>query len=131
MRGAVAKVLIVDDEQTYRHYISARLARDGHTVETAATGADGIDVGVAFGPDLLIIDWMLENGDLGIRVADALHRRNPELQTIFITGFSAERVLRERGGPPIFRCVEKPFEIDDLAGAVGEALANRQRESGD
>ena len=127
----MAKVLIVDDEPGYRRYVSARLARDGHTVETAATEADGINVGVAFGPDLLIVDWMLESGDSGIRVADALHRRNPELKTIFITGFSAERVLQESEGVPIFRCVEKPFDIDDLAGAVDEALANGQRENGD
>ncbi len=115
----MAKVLIVDDEQSYRRYISARLARDGHTVETAATGAEGIDAGVACGPDLLIIDWMLENGELGIRVADALHQRNPELQTILITGFSAERVLGESEGPPIFRCIEKPFDQDQLLTLLG------------
>ena len=127
----MAKVLIVDDEKGYRRYISARLTRDGHTVETAATAADGINVGVAFGPDLLIVDWMLENGDSGFRVANALHQRNPELKTIFITGFSAERVLQESGGPPIFRCIEKPFDTDDLAAAVAEALVNGRRESGD
>jgi DNA-binding NtrC family response regulator len=126
----MAKVLIVDDEQSYRRYISARLTRDGHTVETAATGADGIDIGMAFGPDLLIVDWILEHGDLGIRVADALHRRNPELQTILITGFSAKQALKESEGRPIVRCIEKPFEIDDLAAAVGEALATDQRDGG-
>jgi len=118
----MAKILIVDDEESYRRYLSARLARDGHAVETSASEADGISVGVAFGPDLLIVDWKLENGDSGIRVADVLHQRNPELQTILITGFSAESVLREIEGPPVFRCIEKPFDIDDIVNAVGEAL---------
>ena len=123
----MAKILIVDDEETYRRYLSARLARDGHTVETSASEADGITVGVAFGPDLLIVDWKLENGESGIRVAAALHQRNPELQTILITGFSADSVMREIDGPPVIRCIEKPFDIDEFVAAVGETLTNGQR----
>ena len=94
----------------------------GHAVETSASEADGITVGVAFGPDLLIVDWKLENGDSGIRVAASLRQRNPELQTILITGFSAESVLREIDDPPVFRCIEKPFDIEELVAAVGETL---------
>ncbi len=118
----MAKILIVDDEESYRRYLSARLARDGHAVETSASEADGIGIGEAFGPDLLIVDWKLENGESGIRVAAALHQRNQELRTILITGFSAESVMREIDDPPVFRRIEKPFDIDELVDAVGEAL---------
>ena len=119
----MAKILVVDDEQGYRRFVSERLARDGHTVETAETISEGIDVGTAFGPDLLIVDWMLDGGDEGIRIALALQQRNPKLQTILITGFSAERILQESEDAPIFRCIEKPFGMDDLSSAVSEALA--------
>jgi two-component system nitrogen regulation response regulator NtrX len=124
----MANVLIVDDERSYRKYISQRLTADGHTVETAATRAEGIAVGLALGPDVLIVDWMLDNGESGLLVADALRQRNPAIQAICITGFSAERVMAERGDSPIYRCIEKPFDLDDLADAVADALSEARRD---
>jgi len=119
----MAKVLIVDDESSYLHYISAHLVREGHEVETAASGEEGIRVGFTFAPDLLIADWLLEDDGAGIRVAEVLRQRNPALRTILITGFSSEQVREKAASSHVFCYVEKPFDMDELAGAVREALA--------
>ena len=54
--GTPIRILIVDDEPTYREYLERFLARDGLSVRTAETGSDAIRIADEFGPDLLLAD---------------------------------------------------------------------------
>jgi len=118
----MAKALIIDDEKTYCYYLSQILEREGYEVRSALTGHDGLDMTQTFVPDVLIVDWMLKDDYDGIQVAEAIRRTNPNLQTIIITGFSAEDPQREAGNTQVFRYLEKPFEIQDVLNAVHDAL---------
>jgi DNA-binding NtrC family response regulator len=122
----MARVLIVDDEAGYRRYVSQRLEQDGHTVETAAHGAEGIDVGATFHPDLLIVDWMLHNDYTGIEVAQALREIDPDMRTILITGYPSNRLRRMAREAEVFRFLEKPFDLETLEEAVRQALEARK-----
>jgi DNA-binding NtrC family response regulator len=118
----VARILIVDDERSYRRYLAHHLAREGHEVQSAAGRDEAIDVGAEFLPDVLILDWML-NGAVELEVAEALQEIDQDIRTILITGFASEHARQEAMGVPIFRVIEKPFEMSDLSAAVRDALA--------
>ncbi len=118
----MAKILIVDDEEVYRTYLSGWLAREGHDVETASDGHAAIDVGKTFAPDVVIVDWMLKNDLYGIQVAQALRAFSPDLKIILITGFPSEELRREAMDARVYRFMEKPFHMTELSAAVRDAM---------
>lgn len=118
----MAKILIVDDHQGYRRYPAMVLEREGYRVETAAGGREAIEIGTRFEPDVLVVDWLLDNEWNGARVATALREFNPSLQVVVITGFDPMR-LEGRDEIDIYRVLSKPFDLDEFLAAVAGALA--------
>jgi len=119
----MARVLIVDDEEMYRKYLSQILEIEGCTVRTAATGSDAEAIARDFDPDVLIIDWLLAEDRRGTEVAQELQGRHPDMRTIMITGYSADEIGKAGASTPVFRLVEKPFRLETIVSAVNDALA--------
>jgi CheY-like chemotaxis protein/anti-sigma regulatory factor (Ser/Thr protein kinase) len=53
------RILIVDDDQANRLVLSAMLAKDGHTVHTAADGQEALDVFTREQPDMVLMDVVM------------------------------------------------------------------------
>lgn len=124
--GTPVRILIVDDEPTYRDYLERFLARDGLAVRTAETGSDAIRIAEEFGPDLLLADWMLRCEMHGIEVGEVLRERWPELRILLMTGFPTADLESEAARVGIDGVLEKPFGLEDLAGAIASALESRK-----
>lgn len=120
--GTPVRVLIVDDEPTYREYLERFLARDGLAVRTAETGSDAIRIAHEFGPDVLLADWMLRCEMHGIEVGEVLRERWPELRILLMTGFPTADLEAEAARVGIDGVLEKPFGLDDLTCAIRAAL---------
>ncbi len=122
---SVAKrILIVDDEPTYREYLERFLIRDGLEVRTAETGAEAIELAREFTPDLLLADWMLRCDMHGIEVAEAIRNQCPELRILLMTGFPTADLQTEVATTGIDGLLEKPFALADLSKAISDALPN-------
>lgn len=120
--GTPVRVLIVDDEPTYREYLERFLSRDGLSVRTAETGSDAIRIAHEFGPDVLLADWMLRCEMHGIEVGEVLRERWPELRILLMTGFPTADLEAEAARVGIDGVLEKPFGLEDLTGAIRAAL---------
>ena len=59
----MARVLIVDDEKTFRVAAQAGLAAEGHEVRTAASGGEGLAIARSFAPDIVVLDRNLPDAD--------------------------------------------------------------------
>lgn len=118
----MGKLLIVDDEETYRAQLSLILTAEGHEVWTARDGREGIEVGLSCRPEVLIADWRLTNGTSGLHVAEALHETDPGLRVIMMTGYSADD-LQIHLKSAAFHILEKPFGVEDMLKAVERALS--------
>ena len=81
------RILIVDDEPTYREYLERFLTRDGLDVRTAETGAEAIALADTFRPDVLLADWMLRCEMHGLEVGEQLREGSPDLRILLMTGF--------------------------------------------
>ncbi len=66
-----ANILIVDDEPETRRLIAAMLKPEGYLVQTAASGAEALDLVVQQRPDLIVLDVMM-SGLGGLDVARRL-----------------------------------------------------------
>ncbi len=113
--GRKAKVLVVDDEPHILYYMRATLESWGHTVDTAADGADALARLRRGGYDLIITDVRMPN--LGGReLFERLRQDAPALaeRVVFATGDTVRddtMAFLERSGRPF---LHKPFKLAEL-----------------
>lgn len=122
----MARVLIIDDEEQLRDLLKQMLTRDGHTVQTAFDGVEGIRVFKQFNPDLVITDIIMPNKD-GIEVITELLRANPNTRIVAISGgrraITAEFNLESAELLGVKGILSKPFTRHQLLEVVQSALA--------
>jgi CheY-like chemotaxis protein len=116
------KVLIVDDEPSYRYLLRKLLERQGCEVETSASGLVSLEVAKQLMPDLLIVDWMLRDSVDGLQVAQDMGTHLPGLRTVLITGYPSPELEQQAAGLPRTTYLAKPFEADEILAAVHKAL---------
>jgi two-component system, cell cycle response regulator DivK len=57
----MSKILIVDDEEDVRKYLTALLRKNGHQTVTASDGKEALELARAERPDLVTLDLMMPN----------------------------------------------------------------------
>ena len=113
-------VLIVEDELKLRELVRSYLERDGLTVLTAGTGADGMHLAATANPDLIILDLGLP--DISGEAVAAEVRRGSGVPIVMLTA-KAEEADRIRGlelGADDY--VTKPFSPRELVLRVRAVL---------
>ena len=117
------QLLVVDDDEAFRSTLTDMLRAAGARVIEAADGAQALNV-VQRMPacDLVLTDVCLGGAMDGVQLANALHRRHPQLRLCLMSGMSFEPVLhRLEAGVPV-GLLNKPFDLAALAAQI-EALA--------
>ncbi len=116
----MARILIIDDEPNLRSMLRRMLHQAGHQVSEAGNGAEGIDSYERDPPDLIITDIFMPEKD-GIETIIALHRADPDLPIIAISGATDFLGSAEKLGAR--HTLAKPFRGDQLLNAVSESLS--------
>lgn len=117
------RILILDDEESYRQILGRLLERRGYEVQCASEGEAALVLGRSFNPDLLVVDWMLGGSRVGPEIADALREDLPGLKTILITGYLESQLREELEGCTVDCVLEKPFQLEEFMRAVEDALS--------
>lgn len=122
----MARILIIDDENNIRRMLKLALAQNGHTVETASDGYEGLE---RFGNDgadwdLVLLDQRMP-GLEGLEVLREMRRRNPLARVLMITAFGTIDLATDAMAAGATDFLRKPFAIETLRSAVAAALAGR------
>lgn len=118
------RILVVDDEEQIRRILRTTLERAGHQVDTAADGNEAV---AAYDParhDLVITDIVMPEKE-GIATIQELHRANPEVKIIAISGggrISPEEYLDWARRFGVHRTFTKPIDRDDLLSTVADLV---------
>ena len=122
----MATILVVDDEADIRLLARMTLEHDGHVVLEAEDGGEALDVAKRDHPDLILLDIMMPDVD-GWEVLEQFKRaRDSDLASTPVMMLTAlgEPMDRVKGGiEGAVRYLTKPIDLDELRGAVQEALA--------
>ena len=123
-RGGTETILVLEDDISVRH-ISVRMLRGlGYKVIEAANGDDAqrlLNENGGKRVDLLLTDLMMPQMS-GRRFADSLRAAHPHIKVLFISGYLEESLQPgDRCEPEMF-FLAKPFDADQLAAKVREAL---------
>jgi two-component system, OmpR family, response regulator len=119
------RILIVEDDSETAEHIASGLAEEGHDIELASDGLDGLARARRKTADLLIIDRMLPNLD-GLSLVAKLRADRDETPVLFLTAMSRlnDRVTGLQAGGDDY--LVKPFEFAELVARVA-ALGRRPR----
>lgn len=123
LRGAGERVLLVEDQDAVRAFISAVLTENGYEVHAAAAAEAALRVHAELGGrvDCVITDVVLP-GMTGVQLAEVLLEAAPDQKILFISGYTANAAqwsrMRDRG----YRLLPKPFSLLDLLRHVRDVL---------
>ncbi len=124
-----ARILIVDDEESIRYFLSEELAQAGYAVFTAASGEEALRVLGQGSIDLVLLDLKM-GGISGLQVMEKIKQGYPPASVppvvIMLTAHasldSAVSAMR-RGG---FDYLKKPCRPEELLASVEKGLAQRR-----
>jgi DNA-binding response OmpR family regulator len=121
MRGAVSRVLIVDDEARIRDVLARVLTREGHSVETAADGVDALDVLGSRQIELVLLDLLMprKNGLQVLREMRPGPHRPPVIVLSAVDEVAATVQALDAGAVDY---VNKPFRTAELLARVRRHL---------
>ncbi|HLJ56419.1 MAG TPA: response regulator [Chthonomonadaceae bacterium] len=111
----MSRILCVDDEDEVRVAVKRRLERDGHTVTTAGSAAEGIEAINAPGAsyDVVITDMSMEDGESGLKMLKAAVQRDVFTEVIVLTAYGNVKNAVECMQHGAFDYVEKNIpEVD-------------------
>jgi two-component system, chemotaxis family, chemotaxis protein CheY len=118
------RVLVVDDEPTIRELVAEALREAGYWVDTAAHGAEALQLMHAGPPPhAIVLDLMMPRLD-GTGFVE-LMRLNPRLAcvpVVLVTAAYGAPMAAERIGARA--CITKPFELDHLVEAVDTIIGD-------
>lgn len=119
----MAKILLAEDEEALRRFVSRALKMDGHDVVEAVDGAHCLEqLHEDTSYDLLLSDIRMPVMD-GIELAHAASSEFPQLKIVLMTGFAEQRERADSLNGVVVDVVAKPFSLPDIRCAVGKALA--------
>jgi PAS domain S-box-containing protein len=120
LKNSPLHVLVVEDDPMIRGIETEYMVSDGHTVETAADGREGLSKFHAGKFDLVLVDRAMPeiNGD---QLTEAIKELDPDMPVILVTGFtdiSRDDHKRRRAN----LILSKPFSHADLREAIGKSM---------
>jgi CheY-like chemotaxis protein len=122
------RILVVDDEDNLRDVLLEVLKRDGHEVDSAVDGAEGLRRAQEQRYDLVVTDLRMPNLE-GPELYRAIRERHADNPPRFIfmsanTGIEEYATfLSETGAPTL----EKPFNLADMRQVVLQVLGQMPR----
>src|SRR3954469_14002543 len=122
----MARILIIDDNETMREGLGATVRRMGHEALLAASGDEGLKQ-VAAGRntvDFVITDLKME-GKGGLEVLKAVAERDPACPVMIATAFGSVETAVEAMRTGAYDFIQKPFAPEVVRLKVARALELR------
>lgn len=120
------KVLLIEDDTILRENTAELLELAGYDVSTAPNGKKGVEAATTILPDVIVCDIMMPEMD-GYGVLATLSKQDDTkaIPFIFLSAKTERRDIRKGMELGADDYLTKPFEEDELMGAIESRLARR------
>jgi two-component system, NtrC family, nitrogen regulation response regulator NtrX len=109
----MARILIVDDEDSIRSSLRQLFEYEGHEVTEAASGTEALEAVAEEVPDVVFLDVKMPGLD-GIELLGRLHEAHPGLPIVMISGHGTIDTAVEATRRGAYDFLEKPLDTDRL-----------------
>ena len=123
---STGKILIVDDEDRIRFFLSEILASDGHDVTTAENGKQALEIISEQEFDLALLDLNLPDMN-GMQISAQLKERWPETTVIILTAHASLETSIEALRQGTHDYLFKPCRASELRESIQNGLEKRHR----
>jgi len=120
----MARILIVDDEESIRDVLRQLFEYEGHEVATAASGAAALAGLSGSRPDAVFLDVKMQGMD-GLEVLERIRASSPETPVVMISGHATIDTAIEATRRGAFDFLEKPLDTDRLLVTLRNVLEVR------
>ncbi len=120
-----ANILVVDDQESIRHFVSKALGDEGYAVQSTGSLRETRQVLEHDVPDLGIFDLKLPDGT-GIELLRELKQVHPEVPVILMTAFGEIETAVEAMSAGAYWFVKKPFQNEELLALAARALESQK-----
>jgi len=118
----MAKILIVDDEESIGGALQQVFEYEGHQVQVARNGPDGLSMAERVPPDVIFLDVKMPGMD-GLEVLDRVRSEDPQALVVMISGHGTIDTAVEATRKGAYDFLEKPLDTDRLLVTLRNALA--------
>jgi DNA-binding NtrC family response regulator len=119
------KILLVDDETAILETLSILLRGEGYEVETADSGAKGLEALARTCPDIVLTDIRMP-GATGLEVLAKAREIDAEISVILMTAQASLRSAVSAVNEGAYYYLQKPFANDELLAICRRASEARQ-----
>ncbi|WP_421952321.1 response regulator [Pelagibacterium sp.] len=125
----MARILVAEDDDNVRAFVTRALEMSGHEVTDASDGGLALEIANEQNGnfDLLVSDIKMPVMD-GIGLALAIGAQYPAMTILLMTGFADQRERAHGLDALIYDVLGKPFSLAQLIEKVDDALAGKPAE---
>lgn len=120
----MARILVIDDQDSIRRVVRRALERDGHEVFDASDGELGMEILESHSFDVVITDIFMPGQD-GIVTLRQVRKRFPAVKVIVISGGDSTGMMDLRQDAELLGAVkslQKPFNAREIMDVVRSVL---------
>ncbi len=122
-----ANLLVVDDELIVRDSLDKWFREEGYDVTVAESAQDALTKMAAKRFDLALVDIKMPGTD-GVELQRRMHEIDGEMLVIIMTGYASVETAVAALKNGAYDYVSKPFDPDDIAHSVHNALSHKRAE---
>ena len=122
------RILLIDDNEPNRQFLSRRLSRRGFEVIVAVDGVAGVEMAKVEKPDLILMDMNMPRLD-GWEATRQI-KADPSVSAVPVIGLTAHAMVGDRERALDAGCAEyhtKPVEFDKLLEQIEALLRSPSR----
>jgi DNA-binding NtrC family response regulator len=116
------KILVVDDDDMVREFVSSVLTKQGYSVISARDGFDGLRVLLMVEDIKLVITDLKMPGASGMDILEYTQKNNPDIAVVILTGFGTIEDALEAVTKGAFDYLTKPFKIEEIVFVAEKAF---------
>jgi len=120
------KILIVDDELIMRESLAGWLERDGHAVQTAASGEEALEKVKEAQFDIFLVDIKME-GISGLDVLRSVKESDPDADVVMITAYGSIPSAIEAMKDGAYDYMLKPFDPNELGVLIEKIIQHQEQ----
>src|SRR5437870_2033872 len=122
-----AKILLVDDEPGMLRYIRTLLEVDNHTVQTASTGEEALElVEKGLQPNLVLLDLLMPGID-GLETLERLRKLQPNVRVVMLSCVNDTKKVVQAIRLGATDYITKPFQKAELDTVIDQCLGTNQQ----
>jgi DNA-binding NtrC family response regulator len=121
----LARILVVDDEESLRRVLQVQLENKGYLVSLAAEAQQALSILTKTPHDLVLSDLRMR-GLSGIELLHEIRKDDPHIPVILLTAFGTVENAVEAMQADAYSYVLKPVLMDELIIVMERALERRR-----